>query len=77
MSRSKRHHPIHGLTCSESDKYFKHRAAKKYRKAEKTAIRLNSEIMPLQLENTNQFDCAKDGKIYYMTPWHPWRMMMK
>ena len=60
MSRSRRHTPVMGNTCSKSEKKDKQLAHRKFRAMEREAM--GAEVMPIVGEGSNRWRFAKDGK---------------
>lgn len=70
MSRSRRHTPITGVTCSDSEKWEKRKANRKLRRLIREAVRkmVDSEdepVLPEAREVSDVWDWSKDGKIYW------------
>lgn len=61
MSRSYRKTPICGITCKESDKWWKVNASRVWRKAVRAALR-DGRDPPQQREIRNPWWWPKDGK---------------
>ena len=72
MTRSKKKHPITGITCAESEKDDKRLANRKFRMAVKRAIKKGAEVLPHKREVSNVWSFAKDGKEYVdkKSPYH-------
>lgn len=62
MSRSRKKHPITGITMAETDKPFKQQEHQRERSAVRDALRTEKEIVPHPKEFGNPWSSAKDGK---------------
>lgn len=64
MSRSRKHTPIHGHTCKESDKPFKVIEHRRERRIVRASISIDSD-MPHPKTFGNPWASCKDGKSYW------------
>jgi hypothetical protein len=62
MSRSRKKHPFSGITVAESEKQEKRRANRKERRAVKTALIADSEMLPHRREVSDVWAMSKDRK---------------
>lgn len=67
MSRSRRHTPICGFSCADSDKEFKVFSSRRVRRRSDSAIRRGEEPEPARAYRLNPYDSPKDGKQYLRT----------
>ena len=77
MSRSRRKNSICGNTCSSSDKWWKQKSSRKFRKVTKQNLKEvlnNSEVeedFPDGKSVSNVYDSPKDGKNHFDAEEHP------
>ena len=81
MSRSRRKHPIIGITTAESEKKDKQRYNRRYRHRTRQWLRslidpADHEPLPLLSEFSNPWCMDKDGKRYFDSKQSP-RLMRK
>jgi hypothetical protein len=62
MSRSRKKHPITGITTAETEKEFKQQEHSRERAKVRDALRTEKEILPHAKEFGNPWDGPKDGK---------------
>ncbi len=62
MSRSRKKHPIIGMTTAETEKQFKQQEHSRERAAVRDALRTDKEILPHPKEFGDPWDGPKDGK---------------
>lgn len=62
MSRSYRKNPICGITCAESEKWFKRVSSRRVRLAVREALRRGELILPDKRELCQLWWGPKDGK---------------
>ena len=73
MSRSKRKHPIAGMSASASDKREKQDANRKERKQVRVALtqQPSADVLPHKLEVSDVWSMPKDGKRRFDAGKHP------
>lgn len=64
MSRSRRKTPICGWTTAHSEKWYKRKVNRKFRRKVKLFIIAGKELMPIVDEVGDIYNFAKDGKQY-------------
>jgi hypothetical protein len=62
MSRSRKKHPVTGMTLAESEKKFKQQEHQRERTAVRAALSEDKEILPHPKEYGNPWSGPKDGK---------------
>jgi hypothetical protein len=67
MSRSRRKTPITGITTANSEKWWKRKSNRRWRRAVKMALRKGKEILPKRKETGDSSWGPKDGKVYLGT----------
>ena len=65
MSRSRRKHSYHGVTCSRSEEWDKKKWHRAYRHACDRMIRKGEEDMPDYREYSDPWGMDKDGKLWF------------
>jgi hypothetical protein len=65
MSRSRRQHPIIGISIAKSEKYDKQKSNRILRARVRTALTKNEDpVLPVLREVSDVWSFAKDGKQY-------------
>lgn len=62
MSRSRKKHPITGITTAETEKKFKQQEHSRERAAVRDALKTDKELLPHPNEFGDPWDGPKDGK---------------
>lgn len=62
MSRSKKKHPITGITFAETEKKFKQAEHRRERAHVRDALKTEKELLPHQKKFGDPWDGPKDGK---------------
>jgi hypothetical protein len=62
MSRSRKKHPITGITTSETEKEFKQQEHRRERAAVRDALQTEKELLPHPKEFGNRWSGPKDGR---------------
>jgi len=65
MSRSRKKHPVTGMTTSETEKEFKQQEHQRERSAVRDALNSDKEILPHPKEYGNPWSGPKDGKYFW------------
>ena len=68
MSRSRKKHPIFGITTAQTEKVFKRLYNRGFRKATKQAIERGKEPIPHIKGFASVWNGPKDGKMYRNNP---------
>ena len=79
MAHSYRHTPIVGNTCTESEKWEKRKASRRWRYAVRQAIRRGYDVLPERHELITPWGFRKDGK-QWLGDWRgdrPWQTLAK
>ena len=63
MSRSRKKHPITGITLAETEKEFKQREHQRERSRIRDALRTGKEVLPHPKEFGDPWDGPKDGRV--------------
>lgn len=67
MSRSRKKHPITGITNAESDKEFKQLEHQRERSRVRDALKTEKEVLPHHKEFGDPWNSDKDGKTIWKT----------
>jgi hypothetical protein len=62
MSRSRKKHPITGITCAETEKEFKQQEHQRERSHVRDALKSDKDVLPHPKQFGNPWAGPKDGK---------------
>jgi len=69
MSRSRKKHPITGITTAETEKEFKQQEHRRERAAVRDALQTEKELLPHPKEFGNRWSGPKDGRTDWTGLW--------